>query len=85
MSLGYWLGGDPADDSHIPDWVYEYERCEVCDKADIRTQFYDFSEYGIEECECVECDKCYELKDFHEHFNEDAEICDGCIDACESE
>ena len=84
MSLGYWLGGDPADDSHIPHWVYEYEVCEVCEKADTWTQNYDFAEYGIEECECVECDKCYEFKHIHD-YSQHAEICDGCIDACEDQ
>jgi hypothetical protein len=35
-------------------------------------------------CECVECDKCYEFKHIHD-YSQHAEICDGCIDACEGE
>jgi hypothetical protein len=85
MSLGYWLGGDPADDSHLPDWVYDYEVCEVCERADTRIQDYPFAEYGIDVCDCVECSECYALKDMHEHFNESADVCDACIDACEGE
>ena len=85
MSLGYWLGGDPADDSHLPDWVYDYEVCEVCERADTRIQDYAFADYGIDVCDCVECSECYALKDMHEHFNESADVCDACIDACEGE
>ena len=74
-----WYGSDPCIDADsLPSWVYDYDRCSVCDKAHPDLG-YDFAEYDIEVCDCVECETCGEWKSFEEFCNV-AEICDSCYE-----
>ena len=77
--MGY--GGDPCSgDDSLPSWVWDYDVCKVCDLADAHNQDYPFAEYGIEECECIECSKCCELKNPHDDFYEGGDVCYACED-----
>jgi len=81
-------GGDPCiDEDSLPSWVWDYATCPVCDCAE--DNGYNYAEFGITVCECVECPACLEMKSIYDDFCEGSTCCDSCFDekkydACEA-
>jgi len=83
-----WLSIHPEDD--LPGWVFDYDTCSVCDKAnDLDDE--DAAEYGIEMCDCKYCERCEKDRlsgDFQcgltesekEIIREPRIICDNCVE-----
>lgn len=72
-----WYGSDPCIDyDSLPSRVEDHDVCPDCEKA---MPDQDLAEFGIEECDCVECESCGDWKPFEDFCNV-AEICDSCYE-----
>tara|TARA_R100001443_G_scaffold19528_4_gene31225 strand:- start:8337 stop:8621 length:285 start_codon:yes stop_codon:yes gene_type:complete len=72
-----WYGSDPCiDEDELPSRVFDHDVCPVCDKA---MPHQDLKEFGIEECDCVECESCGDWKMFEDFCNV-SNICDSCYE-----
>ena len=72
-----WYGSDPCIDyDSLPSRVDDHDVCPDCEKA---MPDQDLAEFGIEECDCVECESCGDWKSFEDFCNV-SNICDSCYD-----